>query len=118
MRGQRRRRQTPESDDENSRSPAPSRPVKKRRVQQQSKEPTPALEEQTQIEESEQQNNNKDVDLYSEELLNMIIPECPEPTMSTDSDAPRLIITKIDVENFKSYYGKQTLGPFHKVNIF
>lgn len=29
---------------------------------------------------------------------------------------PRLIITHIVNENFKSYAGRQVLGPFHKVN--
>ena len=29
----------------------------------------------------------------------------------------RLMITHIDNVNFKSYAGKQTLGPFHKVSI-
>ena len=34
--------------------------------------------------------------------------------MTFESDRPRLMITHIENENFKSYYGKQTLGPFHK----
>jgi hypothetical protein len=53
----------------------------------------------------------------SEDLLAMQIPERPAATMSTDPKAPRLVITKIVVENFKSYFGKQTLGPFHKVGF-
>lgn len=27
-----------------------------------------------------------------------------------------LLITHIDAENFKSYFGKQTIGPFHHVS--
>lgn len=30
----------------------------------------------------------------------------------------RLIITQIVMENFKSYYGKTVIGPFHKVKPF
>lgn len=28
------------------------------------------------------------------------------------------MITHITVENFKSYYGKQDIGPFHHVSLF
>lgn len=34
-----------------------------------------------------------------------------------DSTGPRLMITKIVNENFKSYAGTTTIGPFHKVNF-
>ena len=30
----------------------------------------------------------------------------------------RLIIKEITLENFKSYEGKQTIGPFHKVPTY
>lgn len=43
------------------------------------------------------------------------VPPAPKPALSTDGDGPRLIITKIVNENFKSYAGTQVLGPFHKV---
>ena len=39
-------------------------------------------------------------------------------TASTERDdepKPRLVISQIVVENFKSYAGRQTIGPFHKV---
>lgn len=42
----------------------------------------------------------------------------PEPVMSADGSGQRLMITSIDVENFKSYYGKHVLGPFHQVGCF
>jgi len=29
----------------------------------------------------------------------------------------RLMITKMTMENFKSYYGVQEVGPFHKVGM-
>lgn len=100
------------NDDEDSRSPGPPPKQKKSRAQKQtSKNPTPAPNE---VEQQEGENSRPAEDRL-EDLLNMVIPDPPEPTMSTDPDAPRLIITKIEVENFKSYFGKQTLGPFHKV---
>jgi hypothetical protein len=43
------------------------------------------------------------------------IPPPPKPVCSTETTGPRLIITHIENENFKSYAGKQVLGPFHKV---
>uniref|UniRef100_A0A0K0DY89 Structural maintenance of chromosomes protein n=1 Tax=Strongyloides stercoralis TaxID=6248 RepID=A0A0K0DY89_STRER len=49
-----------------------------------------------------------------DELLNVIIPPPPEPCMRVDGSGERLVISSIDVENFKSYYGKQTIGPLHK----
>ena len=44
--------------------------------------------------------------------------------MSDQADAPmaaeedlggRLMITRMEMENFKSYFGSQCVGPFHKV---
>ncbi len=42
------------------------------------------------------------------------IPPPPPPALTFDNDRPRLVITHIENENFKSYQGVQTLGPFHK----
>ncbi|XP_030034137.2 structural maintenance of chromosomes protein 4 [Manduca sexta] len=42
------------------------------------------------------------------------IPPAPKPALTFDCTGPRLIITHIVNENFKSYAGIQTLGPFHK----
>ncbi|XP_063394251.1 structural maintenance of chromosomes protein 4 [Cydia fagiglandana] len=42
------------------------------------------------------------------------IPPAPKPACTFDATGPRLIITHIVNENFKSYAGVQTLGPFHK----
>ncbi|XP_028162116.1 structural maintenance of chromosomes protein 4 [Ostrinia furnacalis] len=42
------------------------------------------------------------------------IPPAPKPALTFDATGPRLIITHIVNENFKSYAGVQTLGPFHK----
>ncbi|KAI6209194.1 Structural maintenance of chromosomes protein 4 [Aphelenchoides besseyi] len=58
--------------------------------------------------------SNSRSDEVEEDLLNMVIPGRPIPVMSTDPSEARLIITRISVENFKSYYGKRNLGPFHK----
>lgn len=43
------------------------------------------------------------------------IPPPPKPVCSNETVGPRLIITHIENENFKSYAGKKVLGPFHKV---
>lgn len=43
------------------------------------------------------------------------IPPPVPPYCSAESKGPRLIITHIVNENFKSYAGKVTLGPFHQV---
>lgn len=51
----------------------------------------------------------------NEDLLNMEIPLPPPLIMNADGGGQRLIISHLEVENFKSYYGKQTIGPFHKV---
>ncbi|KAF1535888.1 Structural maintenance of chromosomes protein 4, partial [Eudyptula albosignata] len=48
-----------------------------------------------------------------EEILGSISPP-PPPTMTNEAGAPRLMITHIVNQNFKSYAGEQTLGPFHK----
>lgn len=42
------------------------------------------------------------------------IPPPPAPACTMESNGPRLVITHIDNINFKSYAGKQVLGPFHK----
>lgn len=45
------------------------------------------------------------------------IPPATKPVCSFDPSGPRLIITKIVNNFFKSYADEQVLGPFHKVNI-
>lgn len=35
--------------------------------------------------------------------------------MASEAGAPRLMITHIVNQNFKSYAGEKILGPFHKV---
>ncbi|XP_067015599.2 structural maintenance of chromosomes protein 4 [Anabrus simplex] len=42
------------------------------------------------------------------------IPPPYRPACTFDSTGPRLIVTSIENENFKSYAGRQVLGPFHK----
>ena len=42
------------------------------------------------------------------------IPPPPLPALTLDNSGPRLVITHIENEWFKSYAGKQVLGPFHK----
>jgi len=45
------------------------------------------------------------------------VPPAPEGVASYDINGPRLMITKIVNENFKSYAGVRELGPFHKVTV-
>lgn len=51
-----------------------------------------------------------------EEILSSITPP-PPPAMTNEAGAPRLMITHIVNQNFKSYAGEQILGPFHKVSF-
>jgi hypothetical protein len=37
-----------------------------------------------------------------------------EPTEERSLGEPRLVITHLELENFKSYAGVQRIGPFHK----
>lgn len=46
-----------------------------------------------------------------------------EEQLDSDNDSskkrqPRLVMKKMILNNFKSYAGRQVIGPFHKVNIF
>lgn len=47
-------------------------------------------------------------------IAGVYIPPAPPAVCSSESIGPRLIITHIANENFKSYAGRQVLGPFHK----
>lgn len=70
------------------------------------------------------QNNgmNDEIDHISDDeeggvrIGDIYIPPAPKPALTFDSTGPRLLITHIVNENFKSYAGVQTLGPFHKVS--
>ncbi|KAK3856062.1 hypothetical protein Pcinc_037572 [Petrolisthes cinctipes] len=42
------------------------------------------------------------------------LPPPPPPACTFDSTGPRLVITHIENDFFKSYAGRQVLGPFHK----
>uniref|UniRef100_A0A1B0CS89 Structural maintenance of chromosomes protein n=1 Tax=Lutzomyia longipalpis TaxID=7200 RepID=A0A1B0CS89_LUTLO len=70
------------------------------------------------------QSNGVDVDMDEAQLSDdeeggtrigdIYIPPPVPPYCSAESKGPRLIITHIVNENFKSYAGKITLGPFHQ----
>jgi len=45
------------------------------------------------------------------------IPPAPEGVATYSVNGPRLMISKIINENFKSYAGVRGLGPFHKVSV-
>ncbi|XP_049881208.1 structural maintenance of chromosomes protein 4 [Pectinophora gossypiella] len=63
---------------------------------------------------------NGDIDHISDDeeggvrIGDIYIPPAPKPALTFDTTGPRLLITHIVNENFKSYAGVQTLGPFHK----
>ncbi|KAJ8708705.1 hypothetical protein PYW08_010087 [Mythimna loreyi] len=63
---------------------------------------------------------NDDIDHISDDeeggvrIGDIYIPPAPKPALTFDTTGPRLIITHIVNENFKSYAGIQALGPFHK----
>ncbi|CAH8625385.1 unnamed protein product [Schistosoma margrebowiei] len=56
--------------------------------------------------------------MNDEDILNdcgpVDIPPPPPLAQSLDANGPRLIITQIVTENFKSYGGMRVMGPFHK----
>ena len=45
------------------------------------------------------------------------VPPAPEKVATLEANGPRLMITQIVNEFFKSYAGVRTLGPFHKVSL-
>lgn len=49
-----------------------------------------------------------------ESTTNEFMPTDSDSTRGGRSRAPRLFISKMEMENFKSYAGKQIVGPFHK----
>ncbi|CAJ0586332.1 unnamed protein product, partial [Mesorhabditis spiculigera] len=51
--------------------------------------------------------------LDDEELMKIQIPPAFDPDCNADAKKGRLVIQRIDVENFKSYRDKTTIGPFH-----
>ena len=70
---------------------------------------------------AEQRPSGEDVEEDEEEeeggirIGDIYLPPPPPPACTFESNGPRLVITHIENENFKSYLGKQVLGPFHKV---
>ena len=54
--------------------------------------------------------------MYVADYGDVIVPPPPLSIQSFDGSGPRLMITHIVNENFKSYANVQTLGPFHKVS--
>ncbi|XP_023935989.2 structural maintenance of chromosomes protein 4 [Bicyclus anynana] len=69
---------------------------------------------------NDQNGENGEIDHISDDeeggmrIGDIYIPPAPKPALTFDATGPRLIITSIINENFKSYAGVQVLGPFHK----
>ncbi len=49
-------------------------------------------------------------------MISDSVPDCPQPFGPVQSSR-RLIVDHIVLENFKSYAGRQVIGPFHEVII-
>merc|ERR1712071_199417 len=62
----------------------------------------------------DEQEEPEDVEEGGIRIGDIYIPPPPAPACTTGFQGPRLIITHIENEFFKSYAGKQVLGPFHK----
>lgn len=62
----------------------------------------------------EAQDEMDDVEEGGIRIGDIYVPPPPAPACTNDFQGPRLIISHIDNINFKSYAGKQVLGPFHK----
>ncbi|KAJ8956971.1 hypothetical protein NQ318_012135 [Aromia moschata] len=69
------------------------------------------------VEDNDENDSAEDIDFSDDEgtvVDGIRIPPAIKPTCSFDPTGPRLIITKIVNNYFKSYADEQTLGPFHK----
>ncbi|XP_076044466.1 structural maintenance of chromosomes 4-like protein gluon [Oratosquilla oratoria] len=72
--------------------------------------------------EKPESNRCEDVEMEDEDedeeggirIGDIYLPPPPPPACTFDSTGPRLVITHIENEFFKSYAGRQVLGPFHK----
>lgn len=52
---------------------------------------------------------------YNLGIGDIYVPPPPPPALTYDCTGPRLVIAYIENVDFKSYAGKEILGPFHKV---
>lgn len=85
-------------------------PPKKRAVPRESTQDDP---EQELLKAADEMFENKEQDDESVDLFALKIP--PRPNFLGKSPKnDRLMIMNVEVENFKSYFGKASIGPFHK----
>ena len=70
---------------------------------------------------SAKDSSSEDDEVYEEaggiKIGDVYVPPMPAAYCSSESHGPRLVISHIVNENFKSYAGRQVLGPFDKVMI-
>ncbi|CAH0403323.1 unnamed protein product [Chilo suppressalis] len=94
--------------------------TKKKRGEEEPMDIDDGLPNQNTAGDSNPDNVNGEIDHISDDeeggvrIGDIYIPPAPKPALTFDATGPRLIITHIVNENFKSYAGVQTLGPFHK----
>ncbi|CAG9792341.1 unnamed protein product [Diatraea saccharalis] len=94
--------------------------AKKKRGEEEPMDVDDVVSQQNGVMNSDNDNLNGEIDHISDDeeggvrIGDIYIPPAPKPALTFDATGPRLIITHIVNENFKSYAGVQTLGPFHK----
>lgn len=72
------------------------------------------------VEQESEEDEFENFDMSDEEggirIDDIYIPPPPRAACAVDSNGPRLVITNIVNDFFKSYASQQKLGPFHKVD--
>jgi hypothetical protein len=62
---------------------------------------------------------NSNSNLRAKGFQNMLAPQktlkSPRTSTQQKEKKPRIVINKMILNNFKSYFGEQEIGPFHKV---
>lgn len=81
------------------------------------KKKTPLKPQQMEVEEPAPSSSDEEAlsDDEGTKVDGIYIPPAQPPTLSMDPTGPRLIITKITNNFFKSYAENEVLGPFNKV---
>ena len=62
--------------------------------------------------------SNFDLEFSFSDYPPIVVAPPPENVGDFDKTGPRLMITHIENDNFKSYAGITVLGPFHKVDSY
>nr|XP_045624012.1 structural maintenance of chromosomes protein 4-like [Procambarus clarkii] len=90
-----------------------SKEAEKGKVKEKEKEKVTEPEKDV-VEDVEMEEDDDEDDEGGIRIGDIYLPPPPLPACTFDSTGPRLVITHIENEFFKSYAGRQVLGPFHK----